>query len=236
MSRFRWSWGLVLGCASAPVRPPAATPEPAPVAVEPAPVAVSKTLTSDEEALVEVWHQYRACLVNRDGTRALDLVTPETIQDYDRQLELALNATRGEVRELDVLDRYMVLMLRSRLTSEKLRALDGRSVLALAITRGWVGSSMPSDVRIKRIEADVGYVRLVKDGKEVPLDIAFMRRVAGSWRVDLVEVTRATRPAVIRMLEKMAKQEGTDLNGVILLILERLVGEKPDDSIWDPPR
>jgi hypothetical protein len=239
MVRLCWLWGVSLvACASArPVEvPPASPSEPATSAAEQVAVAVSSAPATDEDALLAAWREYRSCLVSRDGKRALAVVTQESIDEYGRQLTLALKATRDEVRELDLLDRYTVLMLRARVSPERLRNLDGRSTLALAIDRGWVGSELPREVVVKRIAGDMGYVSFVKEGEEIPIQIPFMRRVDGTWRVDLVELVRFIRPAFSKVLQDLAKQENTDVNGAILVVLERLVGEKPKDSIWDPPR
>jgi len=233
-------WGLGL-FACAPARPadvPAARNEPPNRAAQSASVTAptSNAPTTEQDALLAAWQEYRSCLVNRDGKRALGVVTQESIDEYGRQLTLALKATRDEVRELDLLDRYTVLMLRARVSPERLRNLDGRSTLALAIDRGWVGSELPREVVVKRIAGDIGYVSFLKDGEEIPVQIPFMRRAEGTWHVDLVELVRFIRPALLKIFQDLAEQENTDVNGAILVVLERLVGEKPKDSIWDPPR
>jgi hypothetical protein len=46
---------------------------------------------------------------------------------------------------------------------------------------------------------------------------------------------RFIRPAFSKVLQDLAERENTDVNGAILVVLERLTGEKPKDSIWEPP-
>jgi hypothetical protein len=187
-------------------------------------------------AIVEIWNAYRKCLVERDGARAVSLVTPASIADYERVRTLALTLTRAQMLQTDTFDRYMILVLRSRLSGADLRGMSGSDLLRVAVERGWVGSNLPAGVVFKRVEGTVAYLRFVQNGAEVPADLPLVRRVDDKWLVDLVEITRIGRPSLLSLFSKLAEASGTDVNGAMLQVIAKLTGTTPPDTIWDPPK
>jgi hypothetical protein len=190
---------------------------------------------SSEEEAIKVWNDYRECLVARDGARGLTLVTPGTVADYERQLKLALTANRERLLQADVLDRYIVLMLRARVPGAQLRTMTGSDLFRIAVDNGWVGSSLPASVKIRRIEGDVAYVTFVKNGRDLPGELPVLKFTDSRWAVDIVELLRITRPVFLSLFVEVAKKQNTDVNGAMLWVIAKLVGEAPPETIWDPP-
>jgi hypothetical protein len=257
MAMRRWIGFLavLLGACHAEQVGPAASPSNVQGSAEAAPSTPSKSAgqapartASDEAAstssaptdpreaeLLALWNEYRRCLVARDGTSALAVLTPETFAEYERLRRLSLELTRAELVQADLMDRVVVLSVRARLTGAELRAMTGRELLRLSIDRGWVGSNLPNSVKLKRVEGRVAYVAFVENGEEMPFEIPMLRQSGSRWGVDLVELSRLVRPAMQQLLTRLAEQHGTDLNGALILIIERLIGQAPPESIWDPP-
>jgi hypothetical protein len=190
--------------------------------------------SSGDEA-VKVWTAYRESLVTRDGARGLALVTPGTVTEYERQLKLTLTLNRQQLLQADVLDRYMVLMLRARVPPAQLRTMTGSDLLRMAIDNGWVGSNLPASVKLKRIEGDRAYMTFMKDGEEIPGELPLVRFTDSRWGVDIVELLRVTRPIFLALFSEVAEKQSTDVNSAMVLIIAKLVGQAPPDSIWEPP-
>jgi hypothetical protein len=184
---------------------------------------------------IKVWSAYRECLVTRDGVRGLALVTPGTVNEYERQLKLTLTLNREQLLQADVLDRYIVLMLRARVPHAQLRTMTGSDLFRLAVDNGWVGSNLPASVKLKRIEGNLAYITFVKDGEEIPGEFPLLKFTDAHWAVDIVELLRLTRPVFLSLFSDIAEKRSTDVNGAMLWTIAKLVGQAPADSIWDAP-
>ena len=190
--------------------------------------------SSGDEA-VKVWSAYRECLVTRDGVRGLALVTPGTVTEYERQLKLTLTLNREQLLQADVLDRYVVLMLRARVPHAQLRTMTGSDLFRMAVDNGWVGSNLPASVKLKRIEGNLAYMTFVKHGEEIPGELPLLRFTDAHWAVDIVELLRLTRPFFLSLFSEIAEKQSTDVNGAMLWTIAKLVGHAPPESIWDAP-
>jgi hypothetical protein len=190
---------------------------------------------SSGEDAVKVWSAYRECLVTRDGVRALALVTAGTVTEYERQLKLALTLNREQLLQADVLDRYVVLMLRARVPHTQLRTMTGSDLFRMAVDNGWVGSDLPATVKLKRIEGNRAYMTFIKHGEEIPGELALVRFTDAHWAVDIVELLRVTRPFFLSLFSEIAEKQNTDVNGAMLWTISKLAGQAPPESIWDAP-
>ncbi len=114
--------------------------------------------------------------------------------------------------------------------------MSGAELLRLAVTRGRVGSELPSAIKVKHVVGDTAYVNLVKAGNEIPGEMPMMRRVGTQWLVDLVAMKFTTRVALLTVFSALAQLKGTDVDGAMLFTIGQLTGTPPPDDIWDPPR
>jgi len=229
---------ILAGCQASPAVPSPQSParEAKTHAKEPkrseAPTAANPS--SGDEA-IKVWSAYRECLVTRDGVRGLALVTPGTVTEYERQLKLTLTLNRQQLLQADVLDRYVVLMLRARVPHAQLRTMTGSDLFRMAVDNGWVGSNLPASAKIKRIEGDLAYMTFVKHGEEIPGELPLLKFTDDHWAVDIVALLRLTRPVFLSLFSDIAEKQNTDVNGAMLWTIAKLVGHAPPDSIWDAP-
>lgn len=199
------------------------------------PSVAQRGTSPDAAALVKVWEDYRRALVERNGAAAVALVTPASVADYERVRQLALTLSRAELLQADTLDRYLVLMLRARLSGTELRGMSGADLLRISVEKGWVGSNLPGGIKFLRIEGDSAFVTIMRDGARSASEIPVLKRVDGRWFVDLIELTRLSRPALLALFSKLADASGTDVNGAMVAVIAKLIGARPPDTIWDPP-
>ena len=198
-------------------------------------VAQQRGSSPDAAALVKVWEDYRRALIERNGAAAVALVTPASVADYERVRQLALTLSRAELLQADTLDRYLVLMLRARLSGTELRGMSGADLLRISVEKGWVGSNLPGGIKFLRIDGDSAFVTIVRDGARSASEIPVLKRVDGRWFVDLIELTRLSRPALLALFSKLADAGGTDVNAAMVAVIAKLIGARPPDTIWDPP-
>lgn len=174
---------------------------------------------------------YREAVLKQKGADAVGYVTAGTLQQYQTFVDLALDGRREELEKLTLMNRMQVLMMRSQVPAEILRKATGRSMVIHAIDQGWIGEDGVLRTSLGDVTAEHGRATAValSDGQPTPIRFEF-REEEGSWKLDLVKLTKMSAPAFKAVLEQ-SKMEEDDF---ILQILEMVSGQRPDESIWQP--
>jgi len=186
----------------------------------------------DEEQIRGCFGEYQKALSARNGRAAVALMDAVTIEYYGRMRALALQADAAQVRKLPVLDKLMVLRLRSGVPLEKLRAMKAEDVLAMGVDQGWVGASAGDSglgsIQVARPEARA---EAVVRGKPSGLQFVF-RLEGGRWKLDLVGLLAAAGPA----FAAAAAQSQMPEDAFVVRVLEMATGTKLPPGIWDAPQ
>ena len=77
----------------------------------------------EQRAVRDCLAAYKTAILNGDGNAALPLVTRSTVRHYGHWRDLALNAQEQKVRQLPVIDKFMVLRLRHQVGGEAVRKM-----------------------------------------------------------------------------------------------------------------
>ncbi len=141
---------------------------------------------SDAEAAEAAFEAYRSAILATDGAAAVELVTPSTIEWYDRLLVASREAGPSELLEtLPILDALSVLSTRISLRADLASIEDGRELFVIGVEQGLIGDDVQT-LEIDRYRIDpldaLGYV------DDVPA-IRLERRDA-DWLVDLTHIGR----------------------------------------------
>jgi hypothetical protein len=173
----------------------------------------------------------RQALLDKSGARAVPHLDSGSIAYYDRLRTLALTAPESEVRALPLLDRLGVLRLRHTFPPESLRGASGTDLLVLAVNEGFIGKESVEKAELGRIEVNGGEARaqLTASGKPTSASLRFVRE-KDAWHLDLMPLMAEGS----RMLEAQARRAGAPEDDVLLMVIERLSGRRPDASIWQP--
>lgn len=187
---------------------------------------------ADVAAIKKSFSDYKAALARKDGKGAASLVDSATHAYYADMRKLALEADAPTVRKQSLIDKLMVLRMRSEFTPAQLRAMNAQQLIALGVDRGWVGSNTgENDVGEITVTGDRARGQAIIRGEVAPFFHEF-RREGGHWKMNLVDLMRAVGPAMSEAARRMDMSE----DEFVLFALEQGVGRKPDPAIWDGPK
>jgi hypothetical protein len=189
-------------------------------------------IAEEKDDVVAAFKGYKEAILAQKGEEAAGWVTKGTIDEYQRYVDWALEADRKTVEGLSMINRVQVLTMRHRVPAEQLRKATGKSIFIHAVKEDWIGKDGVIRTELGdeiTVAGEKATVPVLIGGEPAPLKFQF-RKEEGKWRFDLVELMAATGPA----FEAAAKQAGMEENELILKVLEKVSGKKPEDSIWTP--
>jgi len=163
---------------------------------------------------------YLEAVRSHDGTAAARLVTRGTRAYYAQMRDLAMTASEAKVRDLALIDRLSVLMLRHRVPPDVLRTLTGDSVFAYTISDGWVQAPAADPPAPTLVFANGDRAMMKLEGLFLQ-----MQREEGAWRWDMLPVIRS---------DAMRVPDGMKEEDFISLVLQTSNGRPMTPSVWQP--
>lgn len=192
---------------------------------------VSSTEEIAAREISECFAAYKNAILSQQGEVAVELLSRNTVDEFENYVGLALGAEREEIEALSLINRMQVILMRHRIPVETLMELTGRSAVVYAVDRDWIGKD-------EVIRTELGEVSLYGDrataevmigGQVAPNRFQF-RREYGRWRFDLLPLLRDGNTA----MKYAAQQAGMDENEFLFVVLESVTGKRLDESIWTP--
>ena len=187
---------------------------------------------SDTRAIQTVFSQYKAALLEGDGSKAADIVSARTIAFYDGIAAHALKTPRAKLADLDFISKFMVLRIRLEFTRSQIEQMTGRELLATGVEKGWISKST-----VANIERLVN-VKVVASEASASLPVApeiaafrFLRE-SGKWKLDLVATFALANAAMMQEVTKSGMTE----DQFILRVLSALSSKEVNERIFSPPR
>jgi hypothetical protein len=186
---------------------------------------------SEEKLVRETFSNYKNAILTDKGDEAVNYVDSRTVAYYGKILDLVRNASADDVRNLPIMDKFMVLTVRHKVERKELISFDGRGLLVHAIKTGMVGKNSVSSLNIAdvTIENEFAKGQLESNGKKAPAYFHFYKE-EGQWRIDLTSLFSLTSA----MFQKLIAESEKSDEDFILELLEMASGKKPDESIWNP--
>lgn len=175
---------------------------------------------------------YFAALKAGEGEKAAALVDQNTMQHFERMLDLARNADSVTVSALDAMDKVTVLSMRMQVPPAELRTLDARAAVARSVSNGMMADGGPEGLGLGdvTVEGDKASAPLKMFGFPTPAKFGFQRE-DGQWRIDLTSLFDLSRQA----FGQMAGGEGEG-NAMLLELLEENTGMSVPGSVWHPAK
>lgn len=194
--------------------------------------ATAWSAPAGEEAVRAAFQAYKTSVLEQQGVNAADRVTSGTLDAYQRYRELALNGDRATLQALPITDRLQVLIIRHRVPTAQLHAMNGRAVFIYAVDRGWIGRESVERTSIGRVkvDGDIATAGMRMGQAETPLNFEFLYQ-QGQWRFNLMPVIRMSES----VFAQMAEQYGIGENQLVMNLVGAVSGQPVDDSIWDAP-
>lgn len=175
---------------------------------------------------------YFAALKAGEGEKAAALVDNNTLQHFERMLDLARNADSITVSGLDAMDQMTVLSMRMQVPAEELRSMDAHAAVARSVSNGLMADDGPDGLGLGDVvvEGDKASAPLKMYGFPTPAKFGFQRE-DGNWRIDLTSLFDLSRQA----FGQMASGTG-DGNAMLMKLLEENTGMAVPASVWHPAK
>lgn len=138
----------------------------------------------DEREIRRVWADYDRASDERDGARAVAIVTKGTLDYMGELVRVALDGRREDVLKLKPSEMFMVLQIKSRGRREVFAKLDGPGYIRWATEHGWWESEyldMPELHKIHFVNSDKAVAEMVIDGTTAGDPAVFLRE-DGTWK------------------------------------------------------
>jgi hypothetical protein len=190
-----------------------------------------RATVQQEQTMRAVWDRYLAAVAIKDGVGAAACVTAATFADYDRMRQLALRATREQLRAETVLTRSRVLLLRAVYRAGHLAAMDGARLFAMCIEAGWTDIAAVAGSSLRGFEVDAGYgrARYVSARFGAGPWLGFTG-VDGDCRVDMADLLAAAAVTYQRLCDKSKQDE----DAFVLQLVADETGREAGESLWLP--
>ncbi len=186
-----------------------------------------------ERAVEQTFLGYKTALLEEDGGAASDLVTAGSLEYYRDMADESLTANRARLMDMHVVDRITILLFRQGLTTEQLRRMSGKELMAFAVERGWFSENSVATAELTNYRTEGAFAEanlLRRDGSASSIGMEF-RREDDAWRLDLLHNLDVARKSMrlALALSGMSEEE------LLRKSLESSTGEKVTPAIWDPP-
>lgn len=185
-----------------------------------------------EDRIVKRFDEYKTALRSDRGAEAAALLSRSTVDYYEKVRDLALYATREELKSHSHVDVMQAMVLRSRIPAAELKLMDGRALLVRAIDNAWVGKENfePFSVAEVRVDGDKAVAEMAPAGGTTTTPLDFVRE-DGEWLIDLVGLLQRTN----EMFDMLIQSQQLDREAFVLNVLASLDGKVVDAAVWNPP-
>jgi hypothetical protein len=175
----------------------------------------------------------KSAVEKRDGKVAAGLVTPPTIDVYERCRKLALNSASSDFAEMPQFDVLLTFQLRYLLSAAELRKMDGNAIFVWSVSYGLVSvqSFAELEVAAVQVEGKTAVASLLKAKKPVTDLVLYFTLGEKNWQLDMKRIMQAMEPA----LTKVRKDSGKGKVELAVFLMERTYKEKIPPQILNGP-
>lgn len=184
---------------------------------------------SEEKLVRKAFDNYKTAVLNKQGEQAVNYVSAKTIDYYSNMLELVKTADSTTIDRLQLMDKLMVLTVRLRIPKEEILKFDGKSFLEYGISNGMIGNIANFSIGDVKITGDTAKGQFMVGKEKAPFYYDFYKE-NGQWKIDLTSILAISETAFSAMIQESGQTE----NEILLLLLEKIAGAKPDNTMWQP--
>ncbi|HKB37512.1 MAG TPA: hypothetical protein VKD72_13780 [Gemmataceae bacterium] len=187
---------------------------------------------ADKLDIQAVWNEYWSPSNPTDGEAAATILTSNSFDYYARAMQLAMSASAAETKKLSPALKDLVLRIRTRTTRDKISKLDGRGFVVWSVSQGW-SEGVERDEVIELGSVSVhgtnASARMIETGKPTSY-MATFRKEDGAWRLD----ENSVYAIIDELIARFAREQGTDVDRLILSQYKDEHGYLPGEAIWNP--
>lgn len=191
--------------------------------------------STEAESVRTGFEAYRTAMMDGNASVVLDWVDANTLAYYEMILDRVVNADSATVREMDLLDKMMVLQIRQKIPADTVRDMTPRTLFVYTIRHGLVGEANLKQMSLGDIEADslTATGQLVVDDKPTSLKFRFSKEY-GVWKIDLTSLFPQSQASLKRIMERNGWDEDRliefQLDGDLRSGLWEPIGTRADSS------
>jgi hypothetical protein len=192
-----------------------------------------KPIASDPAAkeVQAAWEEYQSALLNKQGSNAAQRVTQAAFDYYSEIRDLALRASRQELKQMAVGKQLTVMLMRARVEPAQLRQMSGRDLFVHSVDNGWIGNNHLAQAELRSVKVNNNYaaVSLGAAGTSGTVAIDFIKQ-EGAWKLDPNYGIRLANLA----FEHMQSKSGLNAEEFVNQTVTGLSGKRIEASDWDP--
>jgi hypothetical protein len=179
----------------------------------------------DRRQIRSAFLAYRTAALSGDGAAAAALLSSMTANHLGWMRDLALHGTLDELVLHPTTNQLLVLRLRQFVPADELRAMSGEQVLALVLSRGWLGRDVVANVELGGIElhGDGADAELIVSGRPHEWRHLFLRE-NDQWRFELMQAFGVAESEY----GEIALKHGVSGTDVALVLVRKEAGEAFD--------
>ncbi|WP_330276501.1 hypothetical protein OG205_13150 [Lentzea sp. NBC_00516] len=149
----------------------------------------SATPVEDAQSIRDVFDTYAKAALANDGATAVEVVSRNTLDEYDKIRKLALTATESELDPLVPSGRVLAYAMRADLDPSTVRGASPKDLVKAAVDRNIVGAASIADVTLDKpaITKDNAIAKVLLDGEFTGTIFGFVRE-DGRWKFDSLAV------------------------------------------------
>jgi hypothetical protein len=212
---------------------------------------------AEDKALIQtLWDELDRVTESRDGAGAVAIFSESSFKWYDELVKKGLDAPSKEVWAMPPTKMREVLLMRHRGTRKKLKGLDGKGYVRLAVSEGWwSGAEGMWAIKDISVTGDWGEAKMYdrewaeayqqdridsllsrrrrflggKVDKPPEYTIKFVKE-GGNWRLDETSM----HPVFDELISEWAKEEQKSIRDFLMLVEELETDEEMKMSVWEP--
>ena len=186
---------------------------------------------SDAAQVRQTFARFVAALAARDADAGLPLLSDASLPEWQRDRELALHGTRGEVAAQSPGRRLVVMALRHHAPRFLRREGSPRELAGYALGAGMADRDSLAAIELGdvAVKGERAGGQLFASGLPSGFRADFVRE-DGAWKLDL----GATIDAAGRVVTRAAKAADASEDSVIAGLLMVSSGARPTSRIWEP--
>ena len=191
--------------------------------------ACSQESAEAEHAIRTTYDKYAQAILERRGADAVKLLDQNTIDYYGQLLNLARSGAEKEVRARSVADKVTTLLLRHRVSSEKLAAMSPHSVFVFIVDSGSINRNAETNNELGHVVVSGDHATGVFVAQGIASQHKYrFSREDGEWKLDLTSLLTAANVAMRRVVEQSGKSE----DDFVVQIVELTSGTSVSEDIW----
>jgi len=154
-------------------------------------VAQSKA-QSDQAAVTSAFETYKTSVQNSKGDITAKVADSHTMAYFTKMIGIIKNADSVSVDSLPILDKYMVLLVRTKATKLEIMGMDGKALMVYAVNKGIItpGSVANNALGAITITNNAAKAELLMNKKKTKYFLEFNKE-HGQWKMDVSSLFRA---------------------------------------------